>query len=198
MQFYFQYPGKKGNDIDDHAEVPASVSVILWLGLEDYASAWTNTRQMKGKYSVYAEYYENQRRSLMSDWTSNTFTRPSFSDSEGNILLNRNAFVPPDGWQWADGKEGQWFIDPEMSSNFDADAGLKKFVQDAYENESRVPGSNWGKSTPHYTNVHGDEIEHRDETTLPQGWQWADDWQIDYNRACDGKGICTPSFCPIN
>lgn len=171
---------------------------MLWLGLEKYASAWTDTSQMEGEYSVYAETYENQGKPPMFDWTSKIIKRPAFSDSEGNIRLNKDSFVPPDGWQWDDGKDGEWFIDPEMSSNFDADAGHKKFVQDAFENESRVPGGNWGKSTPHYTNVQGDEIEHRDETTLPQGWQWADDWQIDYNRACDGKGICAPSFCPIN
>ena len=28
----------------------------------------------------------------------------------------------------------------------------------------------------------------RDETELPEGWEWQDDWLIDLNRAVDEEG----------
>ena len=36
---------------------------------------------------------------------------------------------------------------------FDADSGHKKFLEDAFENESRVPGGNYGTATVPYTDV---------------------------------------------
>ena len=30
----------------------------------------------------------------------------------------------------------------------------------------------------------------RDETELPEGWEWQDDWLIDLNRAVDEEGGC--------
>jgi len=188
QNFVLKYPGKKGEDIEDHPEIPASVSVILWLGLEGHQSAWTDTDQMEGEYSVYAETYENQGKPPMFDWTPKIIKRPGFSDSEGKIRLNKDSFVPPEGWKWDDPPDGAWFIDPEMSSTYDADAGHKKFMQDCFENESCIPGGNWGHSTPQYTDIKGDELAHRDETELPEGWAWTDDWVIDNNRACDEEG----------
>ena len=34
----------------------------------------------------------------------------------------------------------------------------------------------------------GDETESLEQTKLPEGWEWADDWQIDLNRAVDEEG----------
>lgn len=75
-----------------------------------------------------------------------------------------------------------------FSANFDADAGHSRFLQDCFQNESRVPAGNWGASTIPYTNLQGDEIEHRDQTKPPEGWKWIDDWTVDLNRACDEEG----------
>lgn len=47
---------------------------------------------------------------------------------------------------------------------------------------------NWGTSPVPYTNIQGDEIEHRDETVIPEGWKWISDWTTDINRACDEDG----------
>ncbi|XP_057307144.1 myoferlin-like [Hydractinia symbiolongicarpus] len=183
-----KYPGKKGKDVEDHPEVPAILSGIFWLGLEADQAAWTDTDQMEGEYSVYAETYENQIDVPIVDWTSKGCPRPAFSDAEGDIRLNKESFVPPKGWKWDDPPDGEWFVDPELSANYDADAGHKVFVQDAFENESCVPGGNWGTSTIPYTNIQGDQIDHRDETKLPEGWVWVDDWKVDVNRACDEEG----------
>lgn len=30
----------------------------------------------------------------------------------------------------------------------------------------------------------------RDEISLPEDWQWDDDWQVDLNRAVDEEGRC--------
>ena len=86
--------------------------------------------------------------------------------------------------------EDNWFcISYFNSANFDADAGHRNFMQDAFENESRVPAGNWGTSPIPYTNIQGDQIDHRDETKLPEGWKWTDDWVVDVNRACDENGL---------
>ena len=39
------------------------------------------------------------------------------------------------------------------SLSFEADSGHKKFLEDAFENESRVPGGNYGPASVHYTDV---------------------------------------------
>lgn len=109
-----QYPGKKGSDTEGNPEIPAALSVIIWLGLEQDQADWTSSDQMEGEYSVYAETYENQIDVPIVDWTSKGCPRPTFSDSEGDVRLNKDAFNPPPGWAWDDGKEGQWFIDPEL------------------------------------------------------------------------------------
>ncbi|XP_047127416.1 myoferlin isoform X1 [Hydra vulgaris] len=183
-----KYPGKKQFDLDNHHEVPGCLSMILWLGLETDQAAWTDTEQSEGEYSVYAETYENQMNLPVVKWTAKGCTRPAFSDSQGDVRLNKEFFSPPPGWKWDNPPDGDWFVDPELSASNDSDAGHKTFLQDAYENESRIPSGNWGTSTIPYTNVQGDEIEHRDKTVLPEGWKWVDDWQIDVNRACDEEG----------
>lgn len=94
--------------------MPAAVSVIIWLGLEQDQADWTSSEQSEGEYSVYAETYENQIDVPIVDWTSKGCPRPAFSDSEGDVRLSKEFFQPPDGWAWDDGKEGQWFVDPEL------------------------------------------------------------------------------------
>ena len=62
-------------------------------------------------------------------------------------------------------------------------------MQDIFQNESRVPAGNWGAATIPYTNVRGDEVEHRDTMKIPEGWKWTDDWTADLDRACDEEGL---------
>jgi len=87
------------------------------------------------------------------------------------------------------------FLCCHSSANYDADAGHKKFMQDIFMNESRIPGGNFGGSTIPWTNLQGDQVDDRDKTPIPEGWKWIDDWTIDMNRACDEEGkIYKPSF----
>ena len=41
----------------------------------------------------------------------------------------------------------------DLSLTFEADSGHKRFLEDAFENESRVPAGNYGPASVHYTDV---------------------------------------------
>ena len=94
--------------------MPACVNIILWLGLEGDQADWTEAGDTEGEYSVYAETYENQIDVPIVDWTHKGCPRPSFSDSEGDVRLNKEDFNPPIGWKWDDPPNGDWFVDPEL------------------------------------------------------------------------------------
>jgi len=179
-----KYPGKKGRNIESHPEIPAQLRLIVWLGLEKDQENWTKTEIAEAEYTVFAESYENQMSIPIVGWTQKGLPRPSYSDAQGEIKLPFDKFIPPEGWQW----DGEWFIDPELSLTFEADSGHKRFLEDAFENESRIPGGNFGPASVHYTDVRGDAINHRDEIAAPEGWVWEDDWQVDVNRAVDEDG----------
>ncbi|XP_065071964.1 myoferlin-like isoform X2 [Rhopilema esculentum] len=182
--FELKYPGKKGRDIESHPEIPAQLRVIIWFGLEKDQENWTKTEIPEAEYTVFAETYENQMSIPIVGWTAKGLPRPAFSDSRGEVKLAFEKFNPPEGWSW----DNEWFIDPELSLSFEADSGHKKFLEDAFENESRVPGGNYGPASVHYTDVRGDAINHRDEIQAPEGWVWEDDWKVDVNRAVDEEG----------
>jgi len=192
QNFLLKYPGKKATDFDKHPEIPAQVRAILWLGLQKDQDDFNQGTEHGGEASVFAECYENNIfNPLTRNWTTKLMPRPSFSDSQGDIRLMKESFVPPEGWKWDDPPDGDWFVDPELSATNDADAGHKVFVEDAFENQSRyTPAGNWGtNSDVPYTDVRGDPMDHRDELPLPEGWKWTTDWTVDLNRACDEEGF---------
>lgn len=130
--------------------------------------------------------YENQVSLPIVGWSTKgpTMTRPKWSDSQGKIKLPKENFEPPPGWRWA----SEWYISPELSMLYDKDAGHTQFLEDVYENQSRLPGGHWGEATRPWTDVKGDPLPPRSDTTLPEGWEWQDDWQIDLSRAVDEEG----------
>lgn len=67
------------------------------------------------------------------------------------IKLYKEKFDPPPGWQW----EGDWYINPELSMLYDKDAGHRTFIDDVYECQMRLPGTNWVESSRPWTNVVG-------------------------------------------
>lgn len=87
------------------------------MGLEANQADWTSAGDTEAEYSVYAETYENQIDVPIVDWTSKGCPRPAFSDSEGDVRLNKEDFIPPIGWQWDEPPFGEWFIDPELRYN---------------------------------------------------------------------------------
>lgn len=61
-------------------------------------------------YTVFAETYENEMSIPIVGWTQKGLPRPGYSDSQGEIKLPFEKFIPPEGWQW----DGDWFVDPEL------------------------------------------------------------------------------------
>ncbi|XP_060557298.1 dysferlin-like isoform X3 [Ruditapes philippinarum] len=177
-----KYPGHKEEKKHD---VPALLRIKLWLGLQSEEEAW-HQMQKEGEMAVFAETYENQV-SILGNWTNRgpMMSRPKFSDSQGKVKLTKEKFVPPPGWQW----EGEWYINPELSMLYDKDAGHRTFIDDVYECQMRLPGTNWVESTRPWSNVKGDPSPSKGEMELPAGWVWEDDWQIDLGRAVDEEGF---------
>ncbi|XP_074642408.1 myoferlin-like [Tubulanus polymorphus] len=180
---FLKYPGIKF-DKDEKEDIPAMLRLRVWLGQEKEEKAW-HKQQKDGDISVFAETYENQAN-ILGNWTNMgpTMTRPKWSDSSGKIELKKEDFNPPEGWRWED----DWYISPELSMLYDKDAGHRKYIEDVFECQGRIPGGNWGASQVPWTDVKGDPLQPRDEIKCPAGWAWEDDWKCDYNRPCDENG----------
>ncbi|XP_052773227.1 myoferlin-like isoform X7 [Mya arenaria] len=177
-----QYPGSKG---EKDVKVPALLRIKLWLGLQAQEENWQKM-QREGEMAVFAETYENQV-SILGNWTNRgpLMSRPKFSDSQGKVKLYKEKFEPPPGWRW----EEDWYINPELSMLYDKDAGHRTFIDDVYECQMRLPGTNWVEASRPWTNVKGDLSPSKTEVDLPPGWVWEDDWQIDLGRAVDEDGF---------
>ncbi|XP_071949270.1 myoferlin-like isoform X3 [Antedon mediterranea] len=177
------YPGSKSDVAIGADKMPGMLRMKLWLGLESEEANWQK-EQTDGSLAVFAETYENQI-SIAGNWTTKLMPRPKFTDASGDIKLPKDKFNVPEGWRWA----GDWFVSPELSLLYDADAGQTKFMEDVFECEARnIPGGQWGASSVAYTDVRGDAVTGRDEITCPEGWSWEDDWCLDVNRAVDEEG----------
>ncbi|XP_066277223.1 dysferlin-like isoform X3 [Branchiostoma lanceolatum] len=176
---FLRYPGAKHGKTD----IPALLRVKLWLGLQtdqDHFDPGTT----EGEVAVFAETYENETKGLLDPWSPSKMLRPHWSDADGELKLKKNTFVPPEGWEW----DGDWFINPELSLLYDRDSGHKHFLEDIYENQSRIPGGHWVEATTSWSDVRGDSCPAKEETELPEGWEWEDEWQMDLNRAVDEEG----------
>ena len=90
--------------------MPAQLRLIVWLGLEKDQENWTKTEMPEADYTVFAETYENEMSIPIVGWTQKGLPRPGYSDSQGEIKLPFEKFIPPEGWQW----DGDWFVDPEL------------------------------------------------------------------------------------
>ncbi|XP_052821675.1 myoferlin isoform X1 [Octopus bimaculoides] len=178
-----KYPGLKAQK--EKYNIPALIRVKLWLGLAKQEKEWHNI-QTEGELAVFAETYENQV-SILGSWTdkSPTMTRPKFSDIQGKLNLKKEYFTPPNGWQW----DGDWYISQELSLMFDKDAGHRNYLEEVYENQYRLPRGTWGPMKQAWSDVKGDVMPSKDETKLPEGWKWDDDWKIDLSRAVDEEGF---------
>ncbi|XP_063692173.1 myoferlin-like isoform X7 [Bolinopsis microptera] len=163
-------------------KLPAKLQVFVWMGLEDHAKGIQH-KPLDGEISVFAETYENMI-SLLSKWTTRAMPRPKWSDITGQLKLPKESFTTPGGWRWA----GEWFINPNLSLSYDLDSGLSSFQDDVFENQLRVPGSDWPTSKLFWTDVTGEEAQSKEDIMCPAGWEWTDIWTVDLNRAVDEEG----------
>lgn len=185
IELQLKYPGKKGNDVDDHPEIPVKLRVEMWLGLEKQQQYWTGRPKTEGDFCVFAETYENEVK-LLGKWTHNKLTRAHFSDSSGDLELPQDKFIPPDGWKF----DGGWQKKPELSLFHDPDEGHKEFLVEIFENQSRsYPGGDFKPADPGWCDSNGEEVPPPPKQQPPTGWAWkGKEWEIDKNRACDAEG----------
>lgn len=185
VELQLKYPGKKGQDINDHPEIPAKLRVEMWLGLEKQQQYWTGRPKTEGDFCVFAETYENEVK-IISKWTNNKLTRPRFSDATGDLELPQDKFLPPEGWKF----EGGWQKKPELSLFHDPDEGHKEFLVDVFENQSRrFPGGDFKPAEHNWTDANGEDVPSPATQQPPPGWAWkTKEWEIDKNRACDAEG----------
>ncbi|XP_022792926.1 myoferlin-like isoform X1 [Stylophora pistillata] len=186
IELPMKYPGKKGQDVKEHPELPAKLRVEMWLGLEKQQQYWTARPKTEGEFCVFAETYENEVK-IISKWTNNKLTRPRFSDSSGDLELPQDKFVPPEGWKF----EGGWQKRPELSLFHDPDEGHKEYLVDIFENQVRsFPGGDFKPAGENnWTDANGEEVPGPSAQKAPPGWAWkSKDWEVDNNRAVDGDG----------
>ncbi|XP_014671407.1 PREDICTED: dysferlin-like [Priapulus caudatus] len=181
-----KYPG---SGLAGNRSMPCHLRLKAWLGLSKYDQHWHQS-QLDGELAVFAETYENQMYIPGIKWTNKapTMGRSKWSDASGKLKLPKDSFVEPQGWRFV----GDWYISPEISMQFDRDAGHTKFMEDAFECQMRLPGIGWSAPAVGipWSDVRGDSaLLTKDEFVLRQkGWDWEDVWETDVNRAVDEEG----------
>ncbi|XP_041041967.1 dysferlin isoform X1 [Carcharodon carcharias] len=165
-------------------KIPAQARVRIWFGLA--ADNKEFNQYTEGKLSVFAETYENQTKlALVGNWGTTGLTYPKYSDITGKIKLPKDSFQPSPGWAWA----GDWFICPEKTLLYGADAGHMTFVEEVFENQVRLPAGQWIQMADAYSDVNGEKVLPKDDIECPVGWKWEDvEWSTDLNRAVDEQG----------
>uniref|UniRef100_A0A8C2K2P4 Dysferlin n=1 Tax=Cyprinus carpio TaxID=7962 RepID=A0A8C2K2P4_CYPCA len=148
--------------------------------------ALLNIRDFFKKSTIFHIQYENQTKlALVGNWGTTGLTYPKFSDVTGRIKLPKECFKPPPGWSWA----GDWYISPEKTLLYDADAGHVSFLEEVFENQMRFPGGQWIGMPEGYTDVNGEKAMPKDEIECPPGWVWEDiEWSEDLKHAVDDQG----------
>ncbi|XP_013388295.1 dysferlin-like isoform X2 [Lingula anatina] len=182
---FLRWPSEKTTKTTK-TDLPGVIRAKIWLGLEKDEMEW-HKMQTAGELAVFAETYENQVDMPIVGWTNKgpALRRPAWSDNTGKLKLKKEKFVPPPGWRW----EGDWKISPELSLQFDRDAGHTTFLEDVYEQQARYPGGAWGPSSQRpWADLKGDPLSSLEEFPLPEGWKWDDAWQADLKRAVDEEG----------
>ncbi|KAJ8264359.1 hypothetical protein GJAV_G00148240 [Gymnothorax javanicus] len=175
---FLQYPMDK----DKGLKVPVEIRVNMWMGLSAHESKFNSFSE--GTFSVFAEMYENQAEMFGKWGTTGLVGRHKFSDVTGKLKLKQEYFIPPHGWEW----DGGWFVDPERSLLAEADAGHTEFMDEVFQNETRLPGGEWKPAAEPYTDVNGEKSLSPAKFECPPGWNWEDAWSFDINRAVDEQG----------
>jgi len=168
------------------SKVPAHLRCRVFFGKVESKSEWPG---MEAEFVVLAETYENNRFYPLRGWTDTLLpTDPKkWTDREGDEERQKDQCELPDGWVW----KTDWYIDPELTE-MDEDAGLNMVVEETFENQRYFPIKGWSKvmpgDRPSWSDINGHEERPLQKVTLPKGWLWGADWEIDRNRAVDSEG----------
>ncbi|XP_070621719.1 fer-1-like protein 5 [Erythrolamprus reginae] len=162
--------------------IPAVLRVRMWMGrMTDCADFM---RCCEGKIAVYAETYENQKKTHGIWGAMDLMPHPSFSDVAGQVSLPKNKFQLPTGWQW----DGEWAVEPQRRLLLDKETNYSEVMQEVYENQSRQPSRRWEPASVPYSDASGTPAPPKEDILCPPGWIFVEEWKVELNRAVDDAG----------
>uniref|UniRef100_A0ABM5EPS6 Fer-1-like protein 5 n=1 Tax=Pogona vitticeps TaxID=103695 RepID=A0ABM5EPS6_9SAUR len=193
--------------------IPAVLRVRMWFGR--MADSAEFMKCCEGKIFVYAETYENQKKTHGIWGTRDLTPYPSFSDVTGRVSLPKDKFQLPAGWKW----DGEWAPEPQRRLLLDKEMNHTEVLEEVYENQTRQPGRRWRPAPVPFSNartsngwtcillIFSDLTAHpphstffpfpfksgaptppKEEIVCPQGWIFVEDWKVEVNRAVDDGG----------
>ncbi|XP_063167450.1 myoferlin-like [Candoia aspera] len=162
--------------------IPAVLRVRMWMGR--MADSADFMQCCEGRIAVYAETYENQKKTHGIWGTMDLMPHPNFSDVTGQVSLPKDKFQLPRGWQW----DGEWAVEPQRRLLLDKETNYSEVLEEVYENQSREPGRRWKPATIPYSNVSGAPTPRKEEILCPPGWVFIEEWKVEVNRAVDDAG----------
>ncbi|XP_065176222.1 myoferlin-like isoform X2 [Sycon ciliatum] len=180
---YMKWPSKNDGSAPNY-QVACQLRIGVWLGLNQYSNDWLRG-QDEGEISVFAETYENEVNYGFGWGTKGLFI-PPWSNAHGSVALEQNKFMPPEGWNW----NGDWFLNPELSAPVNPDSGKSEYMEDIFEYQQRIAGTQWSHATVSWGNVRGETLAGgREDIQIGDEWEWKDPkWKIDKTRVCDEGG----------
>ncbi|XP_053257941.1 fer-1-like protein 5 [Podarcis raffonei] len=164
------------------APIPVVLRVRMWLG--ELADSAEFLKCCEGRILIYAETYENQKKTHGIWGTRDLMQHPAFSDVTGKVSLPKEKFQPPVGWQW----DGEWVVEPQRRLLLDKETNHTEVLEEVYENQIRQPGRRWRPAPVPYSNASGSPAPPKEEILCPQGWLFVEDWKVEENRAVDDAG----------
>nr|XP_028597531.1 fer-1-like protein 5 [Podarcis muralis] len=175
---FLQSAQNKGKE----APIPVVLRVRMWLG--ELADSAEFLKCCEGRILIYAETYENQKKTHGIWGTRDLMQHPAFSDVTGKVSLPKEKFQPPVGWQW----DGEWVVEPQRRLLLDKETNHTEVLEEVYENQIRQPGRRWRPAPVPYSNASGSPAPPKEEILCPQGWLFVEDWKVEENRAVDDAG----------
>ncbi|KAM3830445.1 fer-1-like protein 5 [Vipera latastei] len=166
----------------NYSPIPALLRVRMWMGrMADCADFMSCC---EGRIAVYAETYENQKKTHGIWGVMDLMPHPNFSDVTGQVSLPKDKFQLPTGWQW----DGEWAVEPQRRLLLDKETNYSEVMQEVYENQSRQSGRRWKPAKIPYSNASGAPTPRKEDILCPPGWIFVEEWKVEVNRAVDDAG----------
>ncbi|TPP62512.1 Myoferlin, partial [Fasciola gigantica] len=118
--------------------------------------------------------------------------KPRLSTDEENGFWKIPAQIRVIFWLGLEKEQSKWkeiFTAAKLQVVAETDTGQSSYIEDLFYNETRTTANSWTVATPTYTNAQGEPKETPEDFPLADGWQWDDQWRVDYNRPCDDEGF---------